>query len=109
MTFASRLLQLQPTAVHTPAGDPFAPPMLKSRKLPAATGTLPVMLQLPFGAAVHASAVFAMLLKPPFRNVTVTGFPCCENTESIAAVQAAATHVNTAALSLALAAGFVTE
>jgi len=83
--------------------------MLKSRKLPDVTATLPVTVQLPFVVATQLSAVFAMLLEVPLRNVTVTGFPCCENTDRVVAVQAAATHVNTVALSLALAAGFVTE
>jgi hypothetical protein len=83
--------------------------MLKSKKLPAATGTLPVTVQLPPEVATHANTVFTMLPTAPFRSVTVTVFDCREKTVSEVAVQAAGTQVCTASPSLALAFGFVTE
>jgi hypothetical protein len=83
--------------------------MLKSTKLPAATGTLPVAVQLPPEAGEHASVVFAIFPGVPTLSVTVISFDCFENTVSVVAVQADGTHVCTEGSSDALALLLFTE
>lgn len=100
---------MQLNAVHTPAAVPLSPVILKSTKLPAATATLPVAVQLDPEATEQANAVFAIFPGDPCRSVTVIVLDCCENTVIIVAVQAAGTQVNTGAFSLALALLLFTE
>jgi hypothetical protein len=101
--------QLQPSAVQTPAAVPLAPDTLRSTKLPAATATLPVTVQLDPEAATQASAVSAIVPADPVRSVTVTALACRENTVSELAVQAVGTHVITESSSPALAFALLTE
>ena len=101
--------QLQLNAVQTPAAVPPSPVTLKSTKLPAATGTLPVAVQLAPVDTVQASSVLTMLPGVPCRNVTVIVLACSENTVSVVAVQPEGTHVSTDWPSLALALLLFTE
>jgi hypothetical protein len=89
-------IQLQASAVQTPAAVLFAPLMIRSTKLPAETVTLPVAVHDEFVVAEQESVVFAMLPGVPSRSVTVIVPPCSEKTFRVVAVQPAGTHVRTA-------------
>jgi len=107
--------QLQASAVQTPAAVPLALVMLRSTKLPAATVTLPEMVQATPGDAVQTRAVSAMLPGVPVRNVTVMVLVCCEKTLSVVAVHPDGTQVRAdagvaaAPISVALALELFTE
>ena len=86
---------MQARAVQTPAGVPLAPLMLRSTKLPAATGTPPETVQDAPGAVEQESVVVAMLPgETPVRRVTAMVFVCCEKTVSVVAVHPDGTHVS---------------
>lgn len=93
--------QSHSSEVHTPAGVPDAPLTAKSMKLPAATATAPVAVQLAPLATAQLSAVSASAPGNPLRRVTVTVFDCCEKTSSRTAEHPLGTHASTAADSLA--------
>lgn len=64
---------------------PSAPVMLRSRKEPASTATLPATVQDVFEATRQLSAVLDMFPGAPRCSVTVTGFACREKTVALAA------------------------
>ena len=88
---------------------PSAPVMLRSRKEPASTATLPVTVQDAYVATRQLSVVLDMLPGVPWRSVTVTGFACREKTARLVAVQAVGTQVSAEGSSARLALVLLSE
>ena len=100
--------QSHSSCVHTAAGVPDAPEMLKSMKLPGATATAPTEEQLPPLVAAQLKVVSAIAAAGPFRSLTVTVLDCKENTSSRTAEQPRGTHARTLATSPNTATGALT-
>ncbi len=52
---------MHPSAVHTAAGEPFAPVTFISTKLPAGTATLPVAVHRPPAATAQTNGVSSIV------------------------------------------------